>query len=112
MEIQARTIIPPSGLGSGGVTQFTLPEGRKVTRITTFIPEEEGPGPMHAYLIEDTKLILVDTGIPTGFLKELSRFWQRGGTPSHIKDLPDDYSEQELIRGINAAGHSVKDIDI
>ena len=112
MKIQARTILNHSPLGSGGVSQFTLPEDRKVTRITTFIPEEDGPGPMHAYLIEDTKLILVDTGIPTGFLKELSRFWQRGSTPSHIKDLPDDYSEQELIRGINAAGHSVKDIDI
>lgn len=106
-------ILPPSPIGSGGVLQFTLPKGRKITQITTFTPLTNGPGPTHVYLIEDDDvLILVDTGIPTGLLKDIFFLCRRQNMPSMIKNLPNDCSEKELIRGINAAGHSPRDIDL
>lgn len=112
MEIQVKTILPPTDIGSGGVTQFTLPKGRKVTQITTFTPVIDGPGPTNVYLIEADILILVDTGIPTGLLKEIFFSWRRKSIPYQMKKLSSDYSEKELVKGINAAGYSLRDIDL
>ena len=97
---------------SGKVKQYTLSKGRKVTQITTFCPDLIGPGPTHLYVIEDKFLTLVDTGLPTHLAKKIFYYWRNQKIPSDIKDLPDNFSEMELIAGLNAAGYSLEDIEV
>ncbi|MDI6777124.1 MAG: MBL fold metallo-hydrolase [Syntrophales bacterium] len=96
--------------GSGRVVEYCLGRRRRLFQITTFCPDIIGPGPTNQYLIEDEALILVDTGIPTGLVKNFFYFWQNQPIPDHIEALSDDYSEQELLSAINLTGHDVRDI--
>ncbi|RJP58743.1 MAG: MBL fold metallo-hydrolase [Deltaproteobacteria bacterium] len=111
MNIKENIIKPNSEAGSGRVKQYVLSKGRKVTQITTFCPDIIGPGPAHIYVIEDEALIMVDTGIPTHMAKKIFYYWRNQPIPQKVKDLPDDYSETELITGLKAAGYSLKDIE-
>ena len=97
--------------GSGRVVEYRLGRRRRLFQIRTFCPNIIGPGPTNQYLIEDEALILVDTGIPTGVVKNVFYSWQNQTVPAHIEALPDDYSEQELLSAINLTGHHVRDID-
>lgn len=112
MKLCISQIRPNNSLGSGGVVRYELPEENlRVTQITVFCPDGIGPGGTHVYLVEKEALLMFDTGLPTDAAKAL--FFPRGfrSIPSHIKALPDNYSEKELLEGIKLSGYSVDDID-
>ncbi len=112
MNIKEKVIRRNSDVGSGRVKQYLLPGGKKITQITTFCPDIIGPGPTNLYVIEDKRLILVDTGIPTHLAKKIFYYWRRQYMPPEVKALPDDYSEMELVSGLEAAGYSLDDIEV
>ncbi|MDO8724339.1 MAG: MBL fold metallo-hydrolase [Syntrophales bacterium] len=94
------------------MVEYRLGRSRRLFQIRTFCPTIIGPGPTNQYLIEDDNtLILVDTGMPTGVVKNVFYSWQNQTVPAHIEALPDDYSEQELLSAINLTGHDVREID-
>jgi glyoxylase-like metal-dependent hydrolase (beta-lactamase superfamily II) len=101
-----------SEVGSGRVKQYELSKGKKLTQITTFCPDMIGPGPTHLYVIEDEALTLIDTGIPTSLAKKIFYYWRNQQIPDEIKDLPDDFSETELITGLETAGYSIEDLEL
>jgi len=111
MEIKEKIVQPHSVLKSGRVKQYVLSKGRKISQITTFCPDIIGPGPTHVYVIEDEALTLVDTGIPTRLAKKIFYYWRNQKIPPEIENLPDDFSETQLIAGLKEAGYSLEDID-
>jgi len=112
MDIKEKIIRRNTEIGSGRVKQYILPKGRKITQITTFCPDIIGPGPTHIYVIEDETLIMVDTGIPTNMAKRLFYSWRKQDMPQEVNVLPEDYSEIELMTGLEAVGYSPKDIEL
>ncbi len=102
-----------SKIGSGQVLRFHDKENDiTVNRITTFCPDEVGPGPVHSYLLASDVLILVDPGIPTNLAKGLFYYWRNQPIPPDIEELDPDHGARELISGINLSGVSPSDIDI
>ena len=112
MSIKERIIRPNTEVGSGRVKQYILSDNVKITQITTYCPDIIGPGPNNLYLIEDKILTLVDTGLPTILAKNLFYSWRNVPIPKIEKDLPDDYSETELVTGLEEAGYSIRDIEL
>ncbi len=112
MQLKEKVIIPNDELMSGGVKQYTLSRGRKITQITTFCPDIIGPGPTHLYLIDDGFLTLVDTGIPTHLAKKLFISWRDLKMAAKVDQLPHNHSQLELERGLAAVGYSIKDIEL
>jgi glyoxylase-like metal-dependent hydrolase (beta-lactamase superfamily II) len=98
-------------MGTGRVKKYRLGRKRRLFQITTFCPDLIGPGPTHVYLIEDDALILVDTGLPTGLAKDMFYYWRNQRIPADVEALEDDYSEKELLSGLELTGHDAKDID-
>lgn len=111
MDINGKVLRPNKEIGSGRVREFQIDRGRRLFQITTFCPNVIGPGPTHVYLIEDEVLILVDTGLPTVYAKNMFYYWRNQTIPGDIEALPDNYSEDELISGIRLTGHDISDID-
>jgi glyoxylase-like metal-dependent hydrolase (beta-lactamase superfamily II) len=102
-----------SKLDTGRVRQFVLQGGKtRITEITTFCPDIVGPGPTNLFLIESNALILVDAGMPTHLAKAFFYYWRNQPIPKDVDSLPPDYSEQELLEGLNLARYSVSDIDL
>ncbi len=112
MNYKGTQIRPNTNTNSGQVRRYEFPGGKiRITQISTFCPERIGPGAVHSYLIESDTLILLDTGLPTDMAKTM--FF-----PSHIRKMPEeidalaaDFSLQELLGGIQAAGYAVEDIE-
>ena len=91
----------------GGVRRIVLQDSNiKITQITTFCPDLIGPGPTQLYLIESDALILLDTGLPTDLAKDLFYRWRNGPIPREIDELPPNYSEQQFLNGLKAAGYN------
>jgi glyoxylase-like metal-dependent hydrolase (beta-lactamase superfamily II) len=112
-KIREKVLRPNSGLGSGRVRRFVLPDsGVKVTQITTFCPDVIGPGPVHVYLIEDDGLVMLDAGIPTALAIAFFYHWRNQPAPADVASLPADHAEKELLTGMEIAGYSVDDIDL
>lgn len=111
MNIKGSQLKPNSKIGGGRVRRYILPYGKiRITQISTFCPDIVGPGVTHIYLIENDKLILMDTGMPTQLAKTMFH-WRNAPVPSEIENLPSDYSEKQLFEGLKLAGHSFGDID-
>lgn len=111
MDIRGKVIRSNKKIGSGRIREFHLGCNRRFFQITTFCPDEIGPGPTHLYLIEDDVLILVDTGLPTVMAKKMFYHWRHQPIPPDIDELPDDYSEQELFSALAHTGHDISEID-
>jgi glyoxylase-like metal-dependent hydrolase (beta-lactamase superfamily II) len=109
--LRANQKIPSQPRGTGRVREFRVGRDRRLFQITTFCPELVGPGPTHVYLLEDDALILVDTGLPTVFAKNLFYFWRRQPCPDDIAALADDHAENELLSAIELCGHDVSELD-
>jgi len=102
-----------SPVGSGQVLRFHLKgTDTHLTRITTFCPNEVGPGPVHSYLVANEALILVDPGIPTNLAKGLFYYWRNQPIPPEIDRLQADHGAEELLSGINVAGFSPSQINM
>ena len=113
MNVKEIVLKPNETLNSGGVTRYEPPQdGVAVTRITTFCPDEIGPGPTHLYLIESDSVVLVDAGLPTMLAKAFFYQWRGQSIPSDVADLPADHSMRELLEGLKLAGRSMSDIDL
>ncbi len=113
MNLEGTVLKPNSNVGSGGVHRFVLPGGKiTITRITTFCPDEIGPGPTHVYLIDSDALILLDTGMPTNLAKAFFYHWRSQAMPPEVEELLPGHAEQELLEGVNLAGYAVSDIDL
>jgi len=113
MNINGKQLKPHTRLDSGRVRRFVLPHGKtRITQISTFCPDIVGPGAIHLYLIESDVLILMDTGIPTDFVKIFFYSWRKESISPEVRDLPSDYSEQQLLEGLKLAGYSIRDIDL
>ncbi len=112
MMLEEHQLSSNSRLG-GGVRRIVLQDSNiKITQITTFCPDLIGPGPTQLYLIESDALILLDTGLPTDLAKDLFYRWRNEPIPRAIDELPRNYSEQQFLNGLKAAGYSCKDIDL
>ncbi len=112
MKIKETQLKPADVTGSGQVCRFTLPGSEiSVTRITTFNPGVVSPGPAHVYLVEGESLLLFDTGLPTNTAKLFSYTWQDAPVPDDVEALPDDFSFQQIVAGIELAGHTIEDIE-
>lgn len=111
MNIKTTLIKPKGPFGSGRVRRYSLEDGTRISQISTFCPEIMGPGPTHLYLIERDAVILVDTGIPTNFVKTLFYLWRREKPPSGQAHLPDDLSINELTDGMKAIKRPMGEID-
>lgn len=98
--------------GTGQVRRFSLPDANiAVTQITAFNPELLSPGPTHVYLIEGDALLMVDTGLPTQIAKVFSYTWQDRAIPEAVAKLPDDFSLQQIVKGVQSAGYAMEDVD-
>lgn len=113
MILEETALKPKDRLSSGGVTRFTLPDGKStVTRITTFCPDEIGPGPTHTYLVDTDAQVLVDTGIPTFIAKSFFYAWRGQVMPPEVEALAPDHSEREFREGLGLVGRSISDLDL
>lgn len=111
MTVGVTHIKPNARHGSGRVRRFLLPDtGQRITQITTFCPNQVGPGATHVYFIEDEVPVLLDAGMPTHIAKTLFYPWRFQTIPKHIERLPPDLSEQELNHGLKTAGCAMEDI--
>ncbi|MBU0513386.1 MAG: MBL fold metallo-hydrolase [Proteobacteria bacterium] len=93
--------------------RFDLPgQGLSITQITTFCPDDFGPGHTNLHLIEADKLILLDTGVPTRLIATL--FYSRFGRqiPPEVEALPPDLNERTLAKGFELAGRTFNDLDL
>jgi len=100
-----------SPVGSGQVLQLRLKgTDMRLARITTFCPDEVGPGPVHSYLLANDEVMLVDPGIPTNMAKGLFYYWRNQPIPPEIERLEPDHGAKELLTGIRIAGFSPTDI--
>lgn len=113
MSCEETTLKPKDSLNSGGVTRFTLPDNKTtITRISTFCPDEIGPGPTHTYLVDSDAQVLVDSGIPTAIAKAFFYAWRGQAIPPEVEVLPPDHSEQEFRQGLGLVGRSISDLDL
>ncbi len=103
----------PSAVRSGQVLRLSL-KGTDIhlARITTFCPDEVGPGPVHAYLLANDAVILLDPGIPTNMAKGLFYYWRNQTIPPEIERLESDHGAKELLSGIHIAGFSPAQINM
>ncbi len=113
MSLQETILKPAVKLNSGGVRRFVTGDGKiAITQITTFCPDEIGPGPTHLYLIESDALVLVDAGIPTQLAKAFFYHWRNQRIPSEVESLSANHSELEFLDAMGLVGRSVEDIDL
>ena len=113
MKIVEKTLQEEPYQGAGRVRRFETPGGDwSVTQITTFCPNDFGPGPTNLHLIATDKLILLDTGVPTRLIAGL--FYSRFGreVPPEVEALPPDLNEDILNRGFELAGFAPADVDL
>jgi glyoxylase-like metal-dependent hydrolase (beta-lactamase superfamily II) len=111
MQIKETLLKPADKTGSGQVRRFVLPDNKiAVTQITTYNPSVLSPGPAHVYLIEGEALLLVDTGLPTHIARIFSYTWQDKPVPDDIARLPEDFSFQQIVQGIQVAGYAIEDV--
>ncbi len=102
-----------SNINSGMVRCFKFNSNKiKLTQITTFCPDEIGPGPTHVYLIESEKIVMLDTGIPTDLAKGFFYYWRNQRIPPEIDALPADHSFNELLTGFELTNRSLSEVDI
>lgn len=113
MKLEESRLRQAATLNSGEVIRYVLPDdSTEITRITTFCPDEIGPGPAHLYLIKSDALTLVDAGIPTWMAKAFFYHWRNQPVPPEVDALSSDHSEQELKGGLDLAGCSLSDIEL
>lgn len=111
--MEEKQLKPASNLNSGSVRCFKLDRNRiSVTQITTFCPDEIGPGPVHCYLIEAEQVLLVDTGVPTDMAKGFFYYWRNQRIPTEIEKLPPDHSFKELLRGFDLVKRDMSELDV